>query len=196
VKPANVLLGADGSVKLADLGVGLATDNTRITQSGQVLGTPAYMSPEQIDGATPTPATDIYALGAVAYEMLAGEKARKGSTPLEVAHRVTTEPAPDLRRAWPGAPPAVAAAIKQAMAHDPARRPASATELVDELADSLGREPRTETAATTPLDRIAALSPGTVSRRRRFPSWIPLLGLLLVAGAAALVIGLGGGGGG
>jgi serine/threonine-protein kinase len=194
VKPANVLLGNDGSVKLADLGVGLATDNTRITQSGQVLGTPAYMSPEQIDGATPTPATDIYALGAVAYEMLAGEKARKGNTPLEVAHRVTTEPPPDLRRAWPGAPPAAAAAIKEAMARDPARRPASASELVGELSDALRREPRTETAATTPLDRIAALSPGTV-KRRRLPSWIPLLGLLLVAGAAALVIGLSGGGG-
>jgi serine/threonine protein kinase len=195
VKPANVLLGADGSVKLADLGVGLATDNTRITQSGQVLGTPAYMSPEQIDGATPTPATDIYALGAVAYEMLAGEKARKGSTPLEVAHHVTTEPPPDLRRAWPGAPAAVAAAIKEAMARDPARRPASAKELVDELADGLSGQPKTETAATAPIDRIAALTPGTRSRRR-LPSWIPLLGLLLVAGAVALVIGLGGGGGG
>jgi len=192
VKPANVLLGADGSVKLADLGVGLATDNTRITQSGQVLGTPAYMSPEQIDGATPTPATDIYALAAVAYEMFAGEKARKGSTPLEVAHRVTSEQPPDLRRAWPAAPAAAAAAIKEAMARDPARRPGSATELVDELSDALSREPKAET--TTPLDRIAALTPAAVSRRR-LPSWVPLIGLLLVAGAVALVIGLGGGGG-
>ncbi len=194
VKPANVLLGADGSVKLADLGVGLATDNTRITQSGQVLGTPAYMSPEQIDGATPTPATDIYALAAVAYEMFGGEKARRGSTPLEVAHRVTTEPPPDLRRVWPGAPAAVAAAVKEAMARDPARRPASATELVGELSDALAREPQTATTTTAPLDRIAALTPGSVSRRR-LPSWLPLLGLLLVVGAVALVIGLGGGGG-
>jgi serine/threonine protein kinase len=192
VKPANVLLGADGSVKLADLGVGLATDVTRITQSGQVLGTPAYMSPEQIDGATPTPATDIYALAAMAYEMFSGEKARRGSTPLEVAHRVTTEQPPDLRRAWPSAPPAMAATIKEAMSRDPSRRPATAGELVDELDGALMREP---TTATTPLDRLAALQP-TARARRRVPSWVPLLGLLLVAGAVVLAIGLGGGGGG
>ncbi|HEY1595153.1 MAG TPA: serine/threonine-protein kinase [Thermoleophilaceae bacterium] len=195
VKPANVLLGSDGSVKLADLGVGLATDVTRITQSGQVLGTPAYMSPEQIDGATPTAATDIYALGALAYEMLSGEKARKGSTPLEVAHRVTSEPPPDLRRAWPAAPPGAAAAIKEAMSRDPGRRPASAGELVDELSRALAHEPTpTPTAATTPLDRIAALGPAS-RRRRRVPSWVPLLGLLAVAAAVALVLVLGGGGG-
>ncbi|HEY7633477.1 MAG TPA: serine/threonine-protein kinase [Thermoleophilaceae bacterium] len=194
VKPANVLLGVDGSVKLADLGVGIATDDTRITQSGQVLGTPAYMSPEQIDGAVPTPAVDIYALGAMAYEMLAGEKARKGSTPLEVAHRVTTEPPPDLRRAWPGAPAALAATIKQAMARDPAKRPSSAGELVEELADALKQTPREPTVATTPLDRIAALQPG--ARRRRLPSWLPLLGLLVVGVAVALVLLLSGGSGG
>jgi serine/threonine-protein kinase len=193
VKPANILLGADGSVKLSDLGVGLATDNTRITQSGQVLGTPAYMSPEQIDGARPTPATDIYALGAVAYEMLAGEKAVKGSSPLEVAHRVTSDPPPDLRRAWPSAPPAVAAAIKEAMSHDPSRRPSSAGELVGELSDALTRDP-TPTATTRPLDRIAAMGPPPQRSRRRLPSWIPLLGLLLVAGAVALIVLLSGGG--
>ncbi|HEY2602432.1 MAG TPA: protein kinase [Thermoleophilaceae bacterium] len=196
VKPANVLLGKDGSVKLADLGVGLATDNTRITQSGQVLGTPAYMSPEQIDGARPTPAVDIYALGAMAYEMLAGEKAVKGNSPLEVAHRVTSDPVPDLRRVWRGAPPAAAAAIREAMARDPAKRPASAGELVNELSDALTRDPTpTPTPATTPLDRLAALGP-PARRRRRAPSWIPVLALLLVAGAAALVIVLNGGGSG
>ena len=196
VKPANVLLGNDGSVKLADLGVGIATDNTRITQSGQVLGTPAYMSPEQIDGATPTPAVDIYALGALAYEALTGEKARKGKTPLEVAHRVTTEPPPDLRSAWPDAPPEAAMAIKRAMARNPADRPAYARELVDELSDALNR-PRTE--ATLPLggrtQAFTHLSPPP-SRHRPRPRWLLPAALLLVAVAAVLLVALGGGGGG
>jgi serine/threonine protein kinase len=191
VKPANVLLGSNGGVKLADLGVGIALDDTRITQSGQVLGTPAYMSPEQIDGATPTPAVDIYALGAMAYEMLGGEKARKGSTPLEVAHRVTTEPPPDLRRVWRDAPPAAAEAITRAMARDPARRPAFAREFVDELSDAITR-PRTE--ATRPLiDRTVAMAPPP-RRRRSVPSWIVPLGLLLIAGAAVLAVVLSSGG--
>jgi serine/threonine-protein kinase len=195
VKPANVLLGNDGSVKLADLGVGIATDNTRITQSGQVLGTPAYMSPEQIDGATPTPAVDIYALGALAYETLTGEKARKGNTPLEVAHRVTTEPPPDLRSAWPDAPPEAAMAIKRAMARNPADRPAYARELVDELSDALTR-PRTE--ATLPLtERTQAFThlSQPASRHRPRPGWLLPAALLLVAVAAVLVVALGGGGG-
>jgi serine/threonine-protein kinase len=193
VKPANVLLGKDGSVKLADLGVGIATDNTRITQSGQVLGTPAYMSPEQVDGAKPTPAVDIYALGAVAYEMFAGEKARKGSTPLEVAHRVVTEPPPDLRGVWPDAPPGAAAAIKRAMAHDPAGRPKSAGEFVSQVSDAILP---TATAATTPLlDRTMAM--GTPPRRQRTtPSWLLPVALLGIVGIAALVILLSGGGGG
>jgi eukaryotic-like serine/threonine-protein kinase len=191
VKPANVLLAGDGSVKLADLGVGIATDNTRITQMGQVLGTPAYMSPEQVDGATPTAAVDIYALGAVAYEMLAGEKARRGSTPLDVAHRVITEPPPDLRSVWPDAPPGVAEAIKQAMARDPAKRPASASEFVDELSDAL-TGPRT--AATTPLiDRTVGMASPVGSRRRS--SWLVPAALLLVVGVAVLAVVLASGGG-
>ena len=195
VKPANVLLGTDGSVKLADLGVGTAADNTRITTSGMVLGTPAYMSPEQVDGARPTPAVDIYALGAVAYELLSGEKARRGSTPLELAHRVATEPPPDLRRVWRDAPPAAAEAIKRAMARDPARRPSSAGELAEELADALSGE---STAVTRPLTSPtrpapAAPTPPAVGGRR-LPRWAPLLALAVVLGVAALVILTSGGG--
>jgi serine/threonine protein kinase len=196
VKPANVLLGKDGSVKLADLGVGIATDTTRITQSGQVLGTPAYMSPEQVDGATPTPSVDIYALGAVAYEMLAGEKARKGSTPIEVAQRVTTEPPPDLRRAWPDAPRGAADAIRRAMARDPAKRPQSAGAFVDDLSAAL-IEPRTE--PTRRLGDSTVAMPALLSspaRRSGLPRWAPLAALLLiVAGAGAVLAATSGGGG-
>jgi eukaryotic-like serine/threonine-protein kinase len=194
VKPANVLLGKEGSVKLADLGVGIATDNTRITQSGQVLGTPAYMSPEQVDGATPTPTVDIYALGAVAYEMFAGEKARKGSTPLEVAQRVVTEPPPDLRRAWPGAPAAAAEAIKWAMARDPAKRPRSAGDFVYQLRNAINRP---ATAATTPLvDRTAAMASPLARRQRPTPGWLLPAALIAIVGIAALVIVLASSGGG
>jgi tetratricopeptide (TPR) repeat protein len=79
------------------------------------------------------------------------------------------------------------------MARDPAKRPTSAGVLVDELADALRREPVQPTAATTPLDRIAAMQPPA---RRRLPSWLPLLGLLLVGVAVALVLLLTSGGGG
>jgi len=194
VKPANVLLRADGAVKLADLGVGLARDHTRITQAGQVLGTPAYMSPEQIDGASPTPAMDIYALGAIAYEMLSGEKARRGDTPLEVAHHVTLDPPPDLRAAWPDAPPAAAEVIKRAMARDPEARPRSTGELVDELESAVAGP---STAPTRRLERTGAFTPppaASTARGRRVLAWAPLAGILLVLAAAVLVVALAGGG--
>ena len=133
VKPANVLLARNGRVKLADLGIARAAERTRITRSGTVLGTPSYMAPEQLEGAEPTPAVDVYALAAVAYEALAGRKARSGGSPLEIAHRIATEPPPDLREAWPEAPPRAAAALERGMARDPRKRPRSAGELAGEL---------------------------------------------------------------
>jgi hypothetical protein len=151
VKPANVLLGAGGLVKLADLGIAGAMEGTRITRSGAVLGTPAYMAPEQIMGARTGPATDVYALAAVAYEALSGQRARPGRTPMEIAHRAATEPAPDLRSAWPDAPPAAAEALLRGMAREPADRPGSAGALVAELARAL--EPAGPAAKVAPAAR-------------------------------------------
>ncbi|HEV3377968.1 MAG TPA: serine/threonine-protein kinase, partial [Thermoleophilaceae bacterium] len=105
VKPGNVLLRRDGMTKLVDLGIATARDHTRLTHSGMVLGTAAYMAPEQLEGGETTPATDIYALAVVAYEALTGERARSGRTPLELAHDIATNPPPDLREAMPGASP-------------------------------------------------------------------------------------------
>ena len=92
VKPANVLLGVHGAVKLADLGIATAAEHTRITRSDVVLGTASYMAPEHLDGHRPTPASDIYSLATVAFEALTGRKARRGSTPIEVAHAIATAP--------------------------------------------------------------------------------------------------------
>ena len=96
-----------------------------ITMSGTVLGTAAYMAPEQLEGDEVGPAADVYSLAAVAFEALSGRKAREGSTPMEVAHRVVNEPAPDLRDAWPDAPKEAARVLQRGMAREPEDRPES-----------------------------------------------------------------------
>src|SRR3954449_11440883 len=99
VKPANILVSPDGKVKVVDLGIATATERTRITTAGSVLGTPSYMAPEQFEGGEITKSVDIYALATVAFELLTGRRARQGRTPVEIAHQIATRPAPDVREA-------------------------------------------------------------------------------------------------
>src|ERR671932_887733 len=115
VKPANVLLRADGAAKLADLGIATAAEQSKITRSGAVLGTAAYMAPERLDGEAGDHRVDVYALAAVAFEALAGRKAVEGVTPVEVARRVVSQPPPDLRTALPSAPAKAAGALRRGL---------------------------------------------------------------------------------
>ena len=89
VKPANVLIRADGTAKLGDLGIATLAEGTSITASGAVLGTASYMAPEQVRGEPAGPAADIFALAAVAYEAFSGERAQTGDTPVQIAHSIT-----------------------------------------------------------------------------------------------------------
>jgi serine/threonine protein kinase len=136
VKPANILIARNGTVKLGDLGVASAADLTKITTSGKVLGTPAYVAPEQLEPGETKPAADVYALGVVAWEALAGRRLRTGKTALEIVQEVVAQPAPALPEG--AAPPAAEAAIRRAMARDPADRPPTATAFADALAEGLG----------------------------------------------------------
>jgi serine/threonine-protein kinase len=194
VKPANVLLGRDGDVKLVDLGIATAVEGTRITHSGSVMGTAAYMAPEQLDGRDAAPATDVYALAAVAYEMLAGRPAYRGATPVEIAHAVVNGPSPELDQAPPGA----AEAIRHGMAFDAADRPRTASAFVDELAKALDA-PTARTAALPPR-KPPRPAPSVFEPRRPRPRPVaPLLAVLalaLVGGVLALVILSGDDGGG
>jgi serine/threonine protein kinase len=189
VKPANVLLGPAGTVKLADLGISVAADNTRITRTGVALGTPAYMAPEQLEGLRVTPAADVYALGAVAFELLSGRRAHEGKNAIEVARRATEGPPPDLRVAWPDAPAAAAQAVGRAMAREPGKRQRSAGELSEQLERALAPSPpRTETTVAwqpPPLPLDAG---------RSFPRWIPVLALAVVLAVTALALLTAGGG--
>jgi serine/threonine protein kinase len=155
VKPANILLGEGGRTKLADLGIAFAAERaTHITRTGAVLGTPSYMAPEQLEGREVGPATDVYALGAVAFEALSGRKARPGGSPMEIAHRIATEPAPELREVRPEAPAAAAEALCAAMAFDPRDRIGSAGEVVRRLAAAL--DIRADTAEGAPQAAASA----------------------------------------
>ncbi len=161
VKPGNVLLGADGVVKLSDLGIASAPDRTRITMEGAILGTLSYIAPEQLEGKPVTPATDVYALAAVAYEALSGRKARPEPNAVALAHAIATRPPPDLREAWPEATATAAQLICRAMATEPDSRPGSATELARGLRDAL------EMPVTVPLARPSAAASSAPSERAR-----------------------------
>ncbi len=152
VKPGNILLGVNGDVKLADLGVASAAERTGLTvDHDAVIGTFSYMAPEQLDAKPATPAADIYALAAVAFEALSGRRARTETNPVALAHAIATQSPPDLGTVWPDAPAAARALLRQAMARDPAERPRSASELTmrlrEGLAPVLGRPARGAAAA-------------------------------------------------
>jgi len=157
------------------------------------MGTAAYMAPEQLDGTDATPATDIYALAAVAYEMLAGRPAYRGATPVEIAHAVVSGALPDLRESWPDAPPAASDALRHGMAFEGSARPRSASAFVDELERALEPSAPAPTAAmprTRREPRRAAPAPAAAAepfqrppsrRRPRDRSLAPLLALLALA---------------
>jgi serine/threonine-protein kinase len=208
VKPANVLLGTDGAVKLADLGVAAVAERTQITAAGDVVGTFSYMAPEQLEGRMSNPAVDIYALAAVAFEMLSGQRARPEPNPLALAHAIATQPPPQLHDAWPEAPAAATAILQRGMAFDPKRRPRSASELVRRLRAALDPQ---STQAMSGAPRNAVPEPARAARtrvgrpvleeaHRRRPRGRHRLGLLALAAVViaggGLAAALAGGGGG
>ena len=196
VKPANILLGREGAVKLADLGVADVANRTNITSSGALVGSFSYMAPEQLEGASPSPGMDIYALAAVAFEMLAGQKARPESNPLALAHAISTQGPPDLRDLWPQAPAAAADVLQRGMSADPRERPATPGELVGRLREALtpgATQPARRRARPVPSGRERPVPPPSRTRAvpppsrppRRSTGMVPVLLLL-----AALAIGV------
>jgi len=139
IKPANILL-HDGQAMVADFGIALAVSHaggSRLTETGLSIGTPHYMSPEQAMGDRELDArSDVYSLGAMLYEMLAGDPPYTGSTAQAIVAKVITERAPAVVAARDTVPPHVAAAIGKALAKLPADRFASAAQFSEALANS------------------------------------------------------------
>jgi eukaryotic-like serine/threonine-protein kinase len=177
VKPGNLLRSDDGVVKLADFGIAKAGGDavSRITQVGSVLGTAAYLSPEQAAGEEATPRSDIYSLGVVAYQFIAGRLPYDAQSLTELALKQQREHPPALDQLTGSVPHGVAQAVDRALELDPDLRPASADEFRAELrAGAAGQvfEERDRTAATAymaaePTSSTRAMPSGPPTRARR-----------------------------
>ena len=123
VKPANIMVGSNGDVKITDFGVSYSTNQEQITQDGMVVGTAQYISPEQAQGEQATPQSDIYSLGVVAYEGIAGHRPFTGATPVDIAAAHVNDTVPPL-------PDAVDFQLREfimsMLSKDPRDRPADA----------------------------------------------------------------------
>jgi len=188
VKPANLLLDRDGNVHVSDFGIASTTGDDTLTEPGTVLGTAGYLAPEQARGEPATPASDRYALGVVAFELLTGRRPFAGDTPTTEAFAHLHADVPSAVALDPTLPPRIDPVFRRALAKDPAERPASAQVLVAELRESLaGQE------APAPTLVIPDATQGRVvhrSRRMSADAFVAALAtVLLVAGfvGAALV---------
>jgi eukaryotic-like serine/threonine-protein kinase len=175
VKPANLLLDEHGRLAVGDFGIATVASEASVTQTGQVLGTAAYISPEQARGEPATAASDRYALAVVAFELLTGARPFPVDHPAAQARAHVQARIPDATEVAPDLPPALDAVLRDGLAKDPDARPATAEELVDRLEDALGDEatavvpPPTATTRRFELppaaERGAAGPPTTAARR-------------------------------
>ena len=195
VKPSNVLIRDDGVVKLADLGIARALEDTAITRSGIVLGSLPYIAPEALRGEDVGPEADVYSLALIAYEALTGTKARREGTVPEVTHQAVNEPPPDLREQRSELPQAAADLVARALDPDPSRRPPSARAFARDLHEALASS---EAVAPPPPPRSWE-PPAAAAESDRPRRWaLPLIGAALGVGAIVVfaVLLLAGGSGG
>lgn len=183
VKPGNLLLREDGTAKVADFGIASAAAMTRLTDAGTILGTAAYLAPEQAAGEPVTPAADVYSLGAVLYEALTGEPPFRFRSLPELVTKQQAGAIRPIGELAPEVPEPLAAVVMRCLSVDPTARPASAAELAIELEGGLAGEPRSagpRTAATRVLPR-----PARPARRPRSLLPVALVALLAIGAVVA-----------
>ncbi len=157
VKPGNLLVAESGSVKLADFGIARATDQSSITQVGSVLGTAAYLAPEQARGEEAGPRADLYSLGVVTYQLMSGRLPYEAASLSELALKQQRESPTPLDELNPQVPRELARAVAMALAMDPESRPADAMVFADGLRKGLrGLAPVSAAAPTAHLGTGAA----------------------------------------
>jgi eukaryotic-like serine/threonine-protein kinase len=185
VKPQNLLLRRDGVLKLGDFGIAFGLEGTRLTMAGTVLGTAAYLAPEQARGEEVTAATDVYGVGAVLYELLTGRPPRAPSSIADLAAATAIQPPVD-------APPALAKVVMRCLALEPGRRPASAADVARELEATLP-EASTLPLPEPPSQRATEIMPPRNRRRVRPTVALAAIAVGAIAGGVGAAIATTGG---
>jgi serine/threonine-protein kinase len=194
VKPGNLLVTPEGRIKITDFGIARVADQVALTATGQVMGTVQYLAPEQATGKPPTPATDIYSLGVVAYEALTGKRPFTGENQMAIAMAQINDPPPPLPE---NIPEPVRQLVLKCLEKKPNQRFESALILArDAEALSFGTGRTSAGAATTKVLKTASASEGAATavidtaKTAEAPKapvvwpWVALIALLAISGLA------------
>ncbi len=178
IKPSNIIVGGDGQVKITDFGIARVQDisSSEQTRTGQILGTPTYMSPEQVQGKKVNGSADLFSLGVILYEMISGERPFRNDSIVSLFHAILNEQPVPLSRKMPGVPEQVDHIVSKALEKDPAKRYATGEEFARALSGFSER------------GKTVVLSAGTQGKSTgsRF-LFLGIVGVLIVGAAFFLV---------
>jgi serine/threonine-protein kinase len=177
VKPENVLISQDGMVKVADFGLARAASGSTHTRTGMIIGTAAYLAPEQVARSTSDARSDVYAAGVMLFEMLTGTQPHTGDSPLAVAHKHVSDVVPPPSRLVPGLPPSLDALVTSATSRNPAGRPADADMFLRAVTEASRGLHSARTAVVPPLPAAGVSSdswfPWQAEDRRATSAYAP-----------------------
>ncbi|MEN9753172.1 MAG: hypothetical protein RL670_863 [Actinomycetota bacterium] len=188
IKPGNLLITPENVVKITDFGIARVADQVSLTATGQVMGTVQYLAPEQATGKPPTPSTDIYALGIVAYEALCGRRPFTGESQMAIAMAQINDAPPPMPESIPEP---VQKLVLQCLAKKAVSRPSSAMALAQQ-AEKLMSQPRNAMPPTTPLTTLSPITTSTTiiatdtAPAPKLPIVWPWVALMVMLGVTGL----------